>query len=190
MGQKPAKPPGPAAQAPAKPRKPRKGAKGYARPGQPAYRPSEQSRKQVLTLVGLGIREDEIASFIDPPCSPTTLRKHYRAELDKGLLQAKVQTLGTLHRLANGSPAQYYPPGHPNEGQVSFPAVSPDRACLIFKCKTAYGMRETIRIGGEQGAGAKPVSIRIEDLSEDQLVELITRLEALESAATGSLDHD
>lgn len=177
MGQKPAKPPGPAAQAPAKPRKPRKGAKGYARPGQPAYRPSEQSRKQVLTLVGLGIREDEIAGFIDPPCSPTTLRKHYRVELDKGLLQAKVQTLGTLHRLANGAPAQYYPAGHPNAGQVMYPAVTPDRACLIFKCKVAYGMRETIRIGGDRDEGAKPISIKIEDLSDEQLDQLLHRLD-------------
>lgn len=120
------------------------------------------------------MREDEIAKFLDPPCAPHTLRLHFRRELDMGLVQAKVQTLGTLHRLANGAPAQYYPPGHPNAGQVSHPAVAPDRACLIFKCKTAYGMRETIRIGGEPGG--RPVSIRIEDLSDAQLEQLEKRL--------------
>lgn len=176
MGQKPAKPPGPAA----RPKKPRKGSKGYATAGQPPYKPTEQTRKQVLMLVGIGIREDEIATFIDPPCSPNTLRKHFRKELDKGLLQAKVQTLGTLHRLANGAPAQYYPAGHPNAGQVMFPAVQPDRACLMFKCKTAYGMRETIRIGGDRDPGAKPISIKIEDLSDEQLAALEVHLLASE----------
>src|SRR5260370_9082005 len=58
----------------------------------PQLNPSEEQRQQVKVLAAYGMRQPEVARFVEIR-SPKTLRKHFRKELDRGELEgyAKVQ---------------------------------------------------------------------------------------------------
>jgi AraC-like DNA-binding protein len=48
--------------------------------GRPSFHPTDRQRGQVEAMCACGIPEKEIAQVLD--ISPTTLRKHFRRELD------------------------------------------------------------------------------------------------------------
>jgi hypothetical protein len=60
--------------------------------GQPAFQPTDEQRKNVETLVGLGIRQEDICQIVrdkrDKPISVPTLEKHFRKEIDTGATKA------------------------------------------------------------------------------------------------------
>ncbi|HET7321184.1 MAG TPA: hypothetical protein VFI96_01735 [Longimicrobiaceae bacterium] len=56
------------------------------RGGNPAHRATKERRAQVAALAGFGVRQDEIALYLE--IDAKTLRKHYRRELDVGTIQA------------------------------------------------------------------------------------------------------
>jgi hypothetical protein len=66
--------------------------------GRPLYQPSEEHRRQVLTMSGFGIQQEEIAKLID--CDPKTLRKYYRRELDTGATEANLRVAQSLYNMA------------------------------------------------------------------------------------------
>lgn len=68
------------------------------RGGRPRYRPSENDRRQVRTLTGMGLTHDEISHVIG--IAAPTLRKYFRHELDVGQIEANAQVAASLFRQA------------------------------------------------------------------------------------------
>jgi hypothetical protein len=73
--------------------------------GRPAFVASAEQRKQVETMAGYGIPEDDIALVLG--IDPKTLRKHFRVELDTGHVKANTRVAESLYLQAVGAPAQY-----------------------------------------------------------------------------------
>ena len=69
--------------------------------GRPPHSPTADGRAHVERMSGLGIPEEQIATVIG--ISAMTLRKHYRAELDKGQVDANVQVAQSLFNKAIGN---------------------------------------------------------------------------------------
>ena len=65
----------------------------------PQIRPTDEQRRLVKTLAALGIPQEQIAMKVGIR-SPKTLRKYFRDELDRGSLDANLQVLQTLYKLA------------------------------------------------------------------------------------------
>jgi hypothetical protein len=65
----------------------------------PKFEPTADQRQQVKSLVALGILHEDIAKFIGIK-SPKTLRKHFRKELDLGVIAANAKVGQTLFQLA------------------------------------------------------------------------------------------
>jgi hypothetical protein len=59
---------------------------------------TEALREKVRYLSGLGVPHDYIARIIE--CSPKTLRKHFRRELDRGAAEAIAAVSGYLFKAA------------------------------------------------------------------------------------------
>jgi hypothetical protein len=66
--------------------------------GRKKYRPTDEQRRQVLTMTGFGIPQDEIATLIK--CDAKTLRKYFRRELDTGATEANLRVAQSLYNLA------------------------------------------------------------------------------------------
>lgn len=83
------------------------------------HEPDERSRAQVQALAGFGIKQDDIAEYLD--IAPKTLRKHYARELATGTVKANTAVIQRLWKAAV------------EEGNVS---------ALIFWTKARCGWRE------------------------------------------------
>jgi hypothetical protein len=66
--------------------------------GRPSFEPTEQQRRQVMTMVGLGIIQDDIARWLE--IDDKTLRKHFRRELDTGATEANMRVASSLFQMA------------------------------------------------------------------------------------------
>lgn len=64
------------------------------------HQPTPDQRKMVEAMAGYGIPHDDIAIVIG--IDPTTLRFHYRPELDTGHIKANAKVAGNLYRIATG----------------------------------------------------------------------------------------
>jgi len=62
------------------------------------FRPTDDQRRQVLTMTGFGIQQDEIANTLE--IDRKTLAKHFRRELDTGMTQANVRVAQALYQNA------------------------------------------------------------------------------------------
>lgn len=71
--------------------------------GRPAYKPTEEARKQVETLAGFGVPQADIARTVG--INQDTLRKYYRAELDNGETKANAAVAQSLYKKALGDKA-------------------------------------------------------------------------------------
>jgi hypothetical protein len=60
----------------------------------PKFTVTREMRDKVQYLARLGIPHDDISKIID--CSPKTLRKHFRKELDRGAAEANAAVSGYL----------------------------------------------------------------------------------------------
>jgi hypothetical protein len=70
--------------------------------GRPAYAPSDEERRKVKALAAYGNTQDEIAGVIG--MSARSLRKHFREELDRGVVEANSQVSQSLFKEAvNGN---------------------------------------------------------------------------------------
>ena len=63
-----------------------------------AFLVDEAMREKVRYLAGVGVRQDDIAQIIG--CAPKTLRKRFRAELDRGVAEANAAVCGYLFAAA------------------------------------------------------------------------------------------
>lgn len=122
--------------------------------GRPPHEPTTQLRTRVTLYVMSGTPQDTIAELIG--VSADTLRKHYRAELDFGMIEANSKVVGKLYGKA----------------------MAGDTAALIFWTKTRMGWKETTD-HRHSGPGGGPIQIEKRDFS--QFTE--EQLNALELAA-------
>ncbi len=65
----------------------------------PKLNPTAEQRKRVKLLAAVGTTHEEIARQIGVR-SPKTLRKHFRDELDRGLVEANASVAGALYKAA------------------------------------------------------------------------------------------
>ncbi len=70
---------------------------GSTEPGR-AFRPTEEQRRTVKAMAGLGVPHDGIAVLLD--IDPKTLRKHFQAELERGSVEATAKVAQSLFQLA------------------------------------------------------------------------------------------
>lgn len=62
------------------------------------FQPTDDQRRQVLTMTGFGLKQDEIATSLD--IDKKTLHKHFRRELDTGMIEANVRVAKALYQNA------------------------------------------------------------------------------------------
>ena len=103
----------------------------------PHHKPTAESRAQVEALAGYGVRQDEIALYLD--IDPKTLRSHYREQLDKGVVKANVAVARSLHKQAV-------------EGNV---------AAAIFWLKSRAGFREKQEVEVSGSVGGPVVNLTL-----------------------------
>ena len=101
----------------------------------PQHQPTDEQRRQVMALAGLGVTQDQIASLLR--LAPKTLRLRYRLELDTGTIEANVRVAQSLFNMAT------------KEGNV---------AAQIFWLKARAGWREPPRDANVGGTGT-PVAV-------------------------------
>ena len=70
------------------------------RPGPKTFAPSEEQRKLVTGLAGVGLPQVEIAKSIGR--SKGSLQTHFREELELGRIQANVKVVANLYKMATG----------------------------------------------------------------------------------------
>lgn len=100
------------------------------------HAPSPEQRRQVETLCAYGIPEDDIARVIG--IDPTTLRKHYRDELDLGHTKANAKVAENLYKIATGT------------GREAITA-----AIFWLKCRAGWSEYSPPRPPAEQPLGKK-----------------------------------
>lgn len=107
--------------------------------GRPAYVPEEKDRKQVLTMAGIGLTQDQIAKIMG--ISDETLRRNYKNELETGTSRMNAMVAQNLYSIAT------------SKGQGSV-------AAAIFWMKTRARWQEVNRneITGADGA---PLDARV-----------------------------
>jgi hypothetical protein len=64
----------------------------------PPFQPTDEQRRMVKSLAAYGTKQDEIAQVLG--VSSRTLRKHFRAELDRAGVEANSQIAQALFRKA------------------------------------------------------------------------------------------
>jgi hypothetical protein len=70
-----------------------------------AFVADDAKRERVRYLAGLGMPQDDIARLIG--CSPKTLRKRFRDELDRGVAEANAVVSGSLFAAAKGGTSRH-----------------------------------------------------------------------------------
>jgi hypothetical protein len=77
--------------------------KAARKPGKPAHQPTAGSRKMVTELIGFGYKQYEIGEFLE--INKDTLAKHYRVELDTGLMTVNLKVLkNAFHKACSKDP--------------------------------------------------------------------------------------
>jgi hypothetical protein len=69
-----------------------------SRRGPAKHQPTPETRRQVLTMTGLGITQVDIGTMIS--LDVKTLRKYYRRELDTGAIEANSRVASSLYTMA------------------------------------------------------------------------------------------
>ena len=64
----------------------------------PTFTPTDDQRRMVRSLSGFGVPHDDIGRIVK--CSPPTLRKRFRDELDLGIAEANAKVAQTLYQQA------------------------------------------------------------------------------------------
>ncbi len=125
--------------------------------GQPPYEPSDENRTMVQGMVGLGLKRVDVAKLMG--VSPTTLREHFRKELEVGDALT-VYNVGTSLYLAATTAHK----GHPHG----------DVAAQMFFLRCRAGWKETSRLE-QTGPDGEPIAhaYEIKDLEKLPLDELV-----------------
>ena len=124
-----------------------------------AFVADEATREKVRYLAGLGVPQDDIATIIR--CSPKTLRKRFRDELDRGVAEANAMISGYLFASAKGG----------------------NTTAQIFWLKTRAGWREGGSAGGaipDRGAEPHPQAVLVlpDNNRDPELTEVLRDAQA------------
>lgn len=126
-----------------------------------AFKPTPEQEAQVEALAGYGIRHDEIGQYL--AIDPKTLRKHFRPQLDIGLIKANASVARSLHAMATS-------------GNV---------AAAIFWMKARAGWREKVDVG-LTGPGGGPIqTFDLTKASNEDLKRLESILATIALAESG-----
>jgi hypothetical protein len=71
----------------------------------PRLNPTDEQRRLVKSLAAFGTPHEEICNILNIR-SPKTLRKHFRAELDRGAAEANSNVARTLYKMATSGEHQ------------------------------------------------------------------------------------
>ena len=74
------------------------GRHGREKAGRPPYQPTPEIARQVETMTGFGIRQEDIAIALD--IHSKTMRKYYKRELDTGAIRANTRVAQALYKNA------------------------------------------------------------------------------------------
>lgn len=104
-----------------------------------AYQPSDADRNLVNAMAAIGIDQNDMARLLK--IAPKTLRKHFRDELDLGMIRANAAVGGALFKAAT--------------------TVGPGQnAAMIFWAKARMGWREQPQQHEVTGPNGKPIEVR------------------------------
>jgi len=67
----------------------------------PAFSPTPDQRRAAKLMAGFGTPQEQIAQILE--IAPRTLRKYFRAELDRGKAEANAKVLQTLFSMATSA---------------------------------------------------------------------------------------
>src|ERR1700704_3492023 len=117
--------------------------------GRKPFAPTDNQRRMVRAHSGFGVPHDDIGRIVK--CSPPTLRKRFRDELDLGNAEANAKVAQTLYQQAT------------TPGNI---------AATIFWLKARAGWREkqVVEVTGKDGA-AVPPTLMIQRVIIDPLTE-------------------
>lgn len=126
--------------------------------GRPTFEPTAADRKYVKELSGFGVPEDDIARVIvnlqmGKPITAKTLRKHFRDELDTGLVKANAEIARALYRKAKQG----------------------DNTCMIFWLKTRAHWKDTMTLE-HTGPEGGPIEYNDVGFTDEQRVSRIAAL--------------
>ena len=112
----------------------------------PPFTPTDEQRRMVRALSGFGVPHDDIGRIVK--CSPPTLRRRFRDELDLGSAEANAKVAQTLYQQAT------------TPGNI---------AATIFWLKARAGWREkqVVEVTGKDDTPIPVVSLRIERVIVD-----------------------
>jgi hypothetical protein len=102
--------------------------------GRKAHEPTPESRKYVLALVGMGMPEKDIATVVG--IDPKTLRKHYRKEIDTGVLKANAKVANSLFKIATT-----------NSRSAAIAGM------FWLKCRAGWKETSAVEVSGKDGNG-------------------------------------
>lgn len=126
------------------------------------FEPTQEQRRLARAMAGLGLPQDQIALLLE--VDPTTLRKHFRDDLDRGMAEANVKIAQSLFNMATTG------------GSV---------AAAIFWMKARAGWREKHEIT----VATDPLS-QLSDAELEQMIgvlnEQIARANAIGSSSAGA----
>ena len=111
-------------------------------PGRKPFVPTDEQRRVVLAMAGYGVPHDDIALVMR--CSPPTLRKWFRHELDVATIEANARVAQTLYQQAT------------KPGNI---------AASIFWLKARAGWREKQAVEVSGPGGTAPVTVVLRRLS-------------------------
>ena len=105
------------------------------------FDPTGEQRRTVRLMAGFGVPQDAIAAHFE--VDPKTLRRHFRRELDRGMIEANVKVAQSLFAMAT-------------QGN--------NVAAAIFWMKARAGWRErnTLEITGKDGGPAAVTGISVQ----------------------------
>jgi len=119
---------------------------------QPPFVPTDEQRKQVEVMVGIGMTYVEMAQCLINPrtgkgISTQTLQNHFQTELQSGAAKVKSAVVGSLYKRATDM-------SHPQGA-----------ACAIFIAKCRYGFQEkhSVEVTSKTGVLVVPGAMSPED---------------------------
>jgi hypothetical protein len=113
--------------------------------GRRPFAPTDEQRRLVRAMAGYGVPQDDIAVVVK--CSPPTLRKRFRHELDVATIEANAKVAQTLYQQAT------------TPGNI---------AATIFWLKARAGWREkqVVEVGGVDGTPVPALNVIIRKFTE------------------------
>lgn len=148
----------------------------------PNHKPTDETRRQVKTMSGMGQRVVDIALVLG--VSESTIKRHYKGEIKQGSPTANLAVAESLYSMAVGRSAVY-----DSKGNCIREELKPDKTAAIFwlKSRCRWTTPTSIAVSGEvehthKGDPNEPVLGNLRNLTDEQLRQIEEVAAALEAA--------